>query len=241
MPAKKPSTRRSVVCKLSNLRPTRRNASARRLAEGLAGRTVLASRVRVLPFGADETVVWEGEQGDSMYIIHAGACEILKDDGHGSNSRVAVIQKGNFFGEMSLLMNAARSANVQALEDSEAEVLNKDEFLGKIQNDPQFALNMITELADRVDQLHERAGGRHTGQGSRQQEAPGCRGGAVCRSVRFVHRNALRGPLALLQVNLRPEPEGKVRGPGAKGRSGADGVIRDGAGGSRRVSRGRCA
>ena len=57
-------------------------------------RNLLASRVRVLPFGAGETVVWEGEQGDSMYIIHTGACEILKDDGHGSSSRVAAHSKG---------------------------------------------------------------------------------------------------------------------------------------------------
>ena len=89
-----------------------------------------------------------------MIIIRSGSVSVFKMV-NAEKIELAVHEKGDFIGEMSLLMNAARSANVQALEDSEAEVLNKDEFLGKIQNDPQFALSMITELADRVDQLHD--------------------------------------------------------------------------------------
>ena len=47
-------------------------------------RTQLATRVRVLHFGAGETVVREGEPGDSMYITYAGTCEVLREDKSGA-------------------------------------------------------------------------------------------------------------------------------------------------------------
>ncbi len=121
-------------------------------------RTVLASRVRVLPFGAGETVVWEGEQGDSMYIIHAGACEILKDDGHGSNSRVAVIQKGDFFGEMSLLTGEKRTATVRAIEDSRFIFIDKPLFAEMISSKPETASFLGEVLAKRQQELHAHVG-----------------------------------------------------------------------------------
>ena len=121
-------------------------------------RTLLSSRVRVLPFGVGETVVWEGEQGDSMYIIHAGACEILKEDGHGASSRVAVIQKGDFFGEMSLLTGEKRTATVRAIEDSRIIFIDKPLFAEMISSKPEIASFLAEVLAKRQQQLHAHVG-----------------------------------------------------------------------------------
>jgi small-conductance mechanosensitive channel len=121
-------------------------------------RALLASRVRVLPFGAGETVVREGDQGDSMYIIHAGACEILKEDGHGSSSRVAVLQKGDFFGEMSLLTGERRTATVRALEDSRFIFIDKPLFAEMISSKPEINSFLAEVLAKRQQQLDTHVG-----------------------------------------------------------------------------------
>ena len=121
-------------------------------------RALLASRVRLLPFGAGETVVREGEQGDSMYIIHAGACEILKDDGHGSSSRVAVIQKGDFFGEMSLLTGEKRTATVRAIEDSRFILIDKPLFAEMISSKTEINSFLAEVLVKRQQQLDAHVG-----------------------------------------------------------------------------------
>jgi small-conductance mechanosensitive channel len=126
-------------------------------------RALLASRVRVLPYGAGETVVREGEPGDSMYIIHAGACEILKDDGHGSSSRVAVIQKGDFFGEMSLLTGEKRTATVRAIEDSRFIFIDKPLFGELISAKPEIQSFLAEVLAKRQQQLDTHVGPEGTG------------------------------------------------------------------------------
>lgn len=121
-------------------------------------RTLLASRVRVVPFGAGETVVREGEQGDSMYIIHAGACEILKEDKHGVSSRVVVIQKGDFFGEMSLLTGEKRAATVRAIEDSRFIFIDKPLFAEMISSKPEITSFLAEVLAKRQQELHAHVG-----------------------------------------------------------------------------------
>jgi len=121
-------------------------------------RTLLASRVRLLPFGAGETVVREGEEGDSMYIIYAGSCEVLKEDGHGGSSRVALIQTGDFFGEMSLLTGEKRTATVRAVQDSFVILIDKGLFAEVMCAKPEIASFLANVLAKRQEELHAHVG-----------------------------------------------------------------------------------
>lgn len=121
-------------------------------------RTLLASRVRVLPFGADEAVVREGEQGDSMYIIYAGTCEVLREDNRGGRNRVALIQKGDFFGEMSLLTGEKRTATVRAIEDSLLILIDKALFAELMSSKPEIVSFLADVLAKRQEQLQAHVG-----------------------------------------------------------------------------------
>jgi len=126
-------------------------------------RTLIASRVRVLPFGAGETVVREGEPGDSMYITYAGTCEVLREDkdNRGSRSRVALIQKGDFFGEMSLLTGEKRTATVRAVEDSLLILIDKALFAELMSSKPEIVSILADALAKRQEQLQAHVG--HSG------------------------------------------------------------------------------
>ena len=66
-------------------------------------------------FNRGESIVIEGTLGDALYLILTGECDVVK-----SGRRLATLHPGEFFGEMSLVEPAARSATVKA---SEAAVL----------------------------------------------------------------------------------------------------------------------
>lgn len=116
-------------------------------------RALLASRVRMLPFGAGEAVVREGEQGDSMYIIYDGVCEVLREDKRGGRNRLALLQKGDFFGEMSLLTGEKRTATVAAIGDSLLLLVDKGLFAEALASKPETVSFLAEVLARRQEQL----------------------------------------------------------------------------------------
>ncbi|MEI7024079.1 ABC transporter transmembrane domain-containing protein [Paenibacillus sp. y28] len=65
-----------------------------------------------------ETVMHEGEEGNKFYIIVRGKFEILKRLPGEGEMRVAVLQDGDYFGEIALLRNIPRTATVKSLSHS---------------------------------------------------------------------------------------------------------------------------
>ncbi len=71
-------------------------------------------------FGNGEAIVRQGQPGESMYIVVTGAADVfLEGNGQGApRHQVAAIERGGYFGEMSLLTGAPRSATVIARGDT---------------------------------------------------------------------------------------------------------------------------
>ncbi len=82
-----------------------------------------ASSIRL--YGTGETVVRQGEPGQSMFIVCSGAASVVLEP---DRREVAVIEKGGYFGEMSLLTGDARSASVIARGDTAVLELDADVF-----------------------------------------------------------------------------------------------------------------
>jgi len=57
----------------------------------------------------DSDIIKEGETGSSMFVILDGECEIIRN-----HKVIAILKKGDFFGEMSLISNKKRNATVRA-------------------------------------------------------------------------------------------------------------------------------
>ncbi len=66
-------------------------------------------------FPKHKTVVEEGLPGDYMYVIREGRVKVTKLSGDGREKILELLEAGSFFGEMSLLDSAPRSASVKAL------------------------------------------------------------------------------------------------------------------------------
>jgi CRP-like cAMP-binding protein len=65
-------------------------------------------------YGSGETIVRQGEEGQSMFVVASGAVSVVLEP---AREEVARIQRGGYFGEMSLLTGEPRSATVLAVGD----------------------------------------------------------------------------------------------------------------------------
>ncbi len=89
----------------------RRSPFFRGLSRWQAKRVVLASTVESYESGA--RIIAQGEVGDTMYVILEGAVTVSRGDG-AARTNLAVLTEGDVFGEMGLVRNAPRSADVVA-------------------------------------------------------------------------------------------------------------------------------
>lgn len=78
---------------------------------------LLVADSRLLTYGPGEAVVREGAEGHSLYCLLRGRVEVVKQLEDGRRVRVRELQDGNVFGEMTLFLDAPRSATVRTLEE----------------------------------------------------------------------------------------------------------------------------
>jgi CRP-like cAMP-binding protein len=90
-------------------------------------RLTLAARLRPQLFARGETVIRQGERGESLFLVTRGRVEVKVASG-GEASVVGTIGEGSVFGEMSLLTGAPRTATVVALEDTEVLPVPRADF-----------------------------------------------------------------------------------------------------------------
>jgi serine/threonine-protein kinase len=100
-------------------------------------------------FASGEYLVRDGETGEECYIIRHGRVEVSKGSGD-SKVVLGVLGEGDIVGEMALITQEPRSANVVALEDTEACVLNQKLFSQNLAKLPPWMEKTIVALADRV-------------------------------------------------------------------------------------------
>jgi CRP-like cAMP-binding protein len=104
-----------------------------------------AKRIR---FGKGETIIRQGERGDSMFILAGGIAEVFVLKG-GTPLRVGVVRAGENFGEVSLLTGEPRSATVTAQTDCEIFEIDKPAMAALFHEHPQFAEQLSETLAAR--------------------------------------------------------------------------------------------
>ncbi len=109
----------------------------------------LVGHVRVETFSAGEIPVRQGDCGDSFYIIKSGTVDVVVEKSSGEKAVVATLGSGNFFGEMSLLTGAARTASIHVKEDAEFIVIDKISFGSTLANNPSIAESLSQILSER--------------------------------------------------------------------------------------------
>lgn len=93
----------------------------------------------------------EGDVGDQMYIIQDGSVRISKKIG-GKEHILAVLAKGDFFGEMAIVNQAARTATATAAGTVRLLAFNREGFISMVEKNARIALNIIDKLCRRLQQ-----------------------------------------------------------------------------------------
>ena len=112
--------------------------------------TALAQHFIPRQYPKNSVIITEQDETNSLYIILSGRVKIYLSDESGKEIILDTQSAGNYFGEMSLLDNAPRSASVMTLEDSRFAILNRQDFLDVLRNKPELALSIIQGLTLRL-------------------------------------------------------------------------------------------
>ena len=116
----------------------------------------VASVTEMVAYPVGETVIKEGDSGDTMYLIIKGEVAVLQTQGVNSEIEVDQIGEGDYFGEMALLDDIARSATIRTKQESRLLVLHKLEFTEIVREYPQIALQISKELSRRLRKQKEK-------------------------------------------------------------------------------------
>jgi CRP-like cAMP-binding protein len=108
-------------------------------------------------FPKNKTIVEEGTPGDYMYVVREGRVKVTKLSGDGREKILEMLGAGSFFGELSLLDGAPRSASVKALTETRILALSRNDFLGLLHRSPDLAMAVIQELTARLRQMDDQA------------------------------------------------------------------------------------
>ena len=120
-------------------------------------RRLVRARDAELVAADGDYLVREGDSGTDMFIIESGAVEISKHMG-GRQVVLGVLQRGDFFGEMSLLESFPREADARAVGETRVLVLSQGGLLLRLRRDPTFSLEMLHRLSGRLRELNTRLG-----------------------------------------------------------------------------------
>ena len=90
-----------------------------------------------------------------MYVILGGAADVLIDTEQGQ-IRVAELKKNGFFGETAILCDAPRNATIKANESLLTLKISKDMFYKLVSEFPTIAIEMMRELAHRVEDTNQK-------------------------------------------------------------------------------------
>ena len=99
-----------------------------------------------------ETIIRQGETGNNMFVIQAGQVEVVQEAGHGEQ-HLAMLQTGDFFGEMAVFEKEVRSATVRAVGDAKILKVDKKTLLRRIKEDPLLAVNLLQSMSRRIRDL----------------------------------------------------------------------------------------
>jgi CRP/FNR family cyclic AMP-dependent transcriptional regulator len=107
-------------------------------------------------FAAGQTIFREGDAArGEAFVIQSGTVAIRKQI-HGEARTIRTIVRGRIFGEIALFSKAPRSADAVAEEDTRVFVIPAERLEYLVKTYPDFALDLIRDLAACVLDAEER-------------------------------------------------------------------------------------
>ena len=111
---------------------------------------LLAFTSERITYEAEQLFFSQGDMGDAAYLIIEGEADVLVDTPSGELN-VATLGRNDFVGEIAILCDVPRTASVQAVGKVVALRITKDLFFRLVEEFPQMAVELMRELAHRLE------------------------------------------------------------------------------------------
>ena len=110
------------------------------------------------PYPKNSTVVAAGDPADALYIVISGRLKVIMSDKEGKEVILAILNQGDFFGEMGLIDQAPRSATVVAIDSCELLTMTRADFTKCLQKNFDLTMNVILGLVKRLREADRKIG-----------------------------------------------------------------------------------
>jgi len=88
----------------------------------------------------------EGQEGNVMFIILSGEVQLFKKDKNNENKLILTLKDSEFFGEMSLIENQARSTSARISKPTKMLVITKRAFQNMLDADPHITSKLLMKF-----------------------------------------------------------------------------------------------
>jgi hypothetical protein len=184
-------------------KPVFKSTAGSAATPGAAPRKPVASFTEDVAAG--EHIFREGELGTEMFILQEGQVEILKLVG-GAEEQLAVLEKGDFFGEMSLLEDLPRTATARTVTACKLIRINGATFDQMLRTKPEIAVRIMRKLSRRLRQtdqmLREALGSAEPAMQAPEMPAPDEVSAAPAGPQKLVHASGIEFPLSASSETL---------------------------------------
>lgn len=110
----------------------------------------LAAHIDEMTFKPNQIIFKAGDPGVNMQLVLEGKVQTYITDDDGNKVVVGEIEKGEMFGELSLLDNEPRSASAVALEPTRTFIIDRDDLMRLFTKKPAAALDILATLGQRI-------------------------------------------------------------------------------------------
>ena len=102
-----------------------------------------------------EEIFSQGDAANAMFYVESGHVKLTVASKGGKKAILAILGKGDFFGENCLLNNSRRTTTATALENSTIACVKKTTLIGIIHREPVFASFLVFDLLSRIGHIEE--------------------------------------------------------------------------------------
>lgn len=108
---------------------------------------------------AGKLVYAAGEKLQSLYLIQEGQLKVYRLAASGKQQMIRILQQGDFVGEMSLFEERHYDYYIEATQPSKLCAIKKDDFEQVLLAHPQIAIELLGEMARRLDDAEQQTTG----------------------------------------------------------------------------------
>ena len=108
-------------------------------------------------YDKDEIILKENDtKNQSLFLIANGQVKVFISGIDNTEAILEILNRGEFFGEMSLIEGEPCSASVKAVIKSDLLAISREDFLNQLQNNSKLAISLLWEMSRRKSKLYKK-------------------------------------------------------------------------------------